>query len=311
VGLTGITDGEIRREYWHTDFLSQLDGVSLRHNAGALFHGQEDQPPLVTVTGKLAYVKPVMIDDFSFLKGITRRTAKMTIPSPSMLHLRAGRAGIAADAYPELGEFWEDAAAAYRGAIAGFAAAGCTYLQLDDVAFAYLGDEAFRARCRRNGDDPATLPGRYAQTINAALRGRPPGMTVTLHTCHGNFRSSAATRGGYAEIAEALFSCDVDGFFMEFDSEEEEKFAPLKLLPESKRVVLGLVTTKFGRMESEDALKRRIDEAARITPLDNLCLSPQCGFASTYHGNEISEADQWRKLELVVKVATDVWGSPA
>jgi 5-methyltetrahydropteroyltriglutamate--homocysteine methyltransferase len=308
VGLAAITDGEIRREYWHTDFLRQLDGVAVHQNAGARFEGQHEQPPVATVTGKLAYTKPIMVDDFLFLKGATRRTAKMTIPSPSMLHLRAGRAGISADVYPDIAQFWEDAAEAYRGALRQFAAAGCTYLQLDDVAFAYLGDESFREKCRLNGDDPCSLPWRYAQTINAALREKPAGMTVTMHTCHGNFKSSAATRGGYSEIVEALFSCDADGFFMEFDSEREEGFEPLKRLPASKCVVLGLVTTKVGRMESEEALKRRIDAAAHFTPLENLCLSPQCGFASTFHGNEISDADQWRKLELVVKVAGQVWG---
>jgi 5-methyltetrahydropteroyltriglutamate--homocysteine methyltransferase len=309
IGLAGVTDGEIRREYWHIDFLSQLEGVTIREQAGAKFAGREEQPPIATVSGQLAYRRPIMIEDFRYLARKTRATAKMTIPSPSMLHLRAGRAGISSAQYPDLEAFWADAARAYRDAIRAFAEAGCRYLQLDDVAFAYLGDESFRAQCRRNGDDPALLPAQYAKAVNAALHDRPRGMTITMHTCHGNFRSSSATHGGYTDIVEALFSCDVDGFFMEFDSEHEEGFSALRRLPSGKRVVLGLVTTKVGQIEPKELLKRRIDMAARCAPLESLCLSPQCGFASTYHGNDLSEADQWRKLELVVEVAREVWGS--
>jgi 5-methyltetrahydropteroyltriglutamate--homocysteine methyltransferase len=308
IGLRGVTDGEFRRAYWHLDFMARLKGVALTENAGPKFGGTEEQPPIAQVVGKLEYVEPVMVDDFRFLRETTRQTAKFTIPSPSMLHLRGGRQGISKEFYPDLEIFWQDAAAVYRKAIAAFAAAGCTYLQLDDVAFAYLGDENFRASCRRNGDDPSTLPRRYAETINAALADRPAGLAVTIHTCHGNFKSSSATRGSYDEIAEALFSCDVDGFFMEFDSELSGSFEPLRLLPRNKKVVLGVVTTKVGEIEAKEAIRRRIDLAARYTPLDNLCLSPQCGFASTHHGNDLSEADQWRKLALVVEVAREVWG---
>ncbi|MGH8326421.1 MAG: 5-methyltetrahydropteroyltriglutamate--homocysteine S-methyltransferase, partial [Steroidobacteraceae bacterium] len=195
-----------------------------------------------------------------------------------------------------------------RDAIAAFAAAGCTYLQLDDVGFAYLCDENFRASCRRNGDDPALLPQRYVDTINAALRGRPAGLAVTMHTCHGNFRSAWATAGGYEQVAEAMFQCDIDGFFMEFDSARSGGFEPLRFLPHTKKVVLGLVTTKAGALESETEIVRRIKEAEQLVPLECLCLSPQCGFSSHESGNKLSADDQWRKLELIVRVARTVWG---
>jgi 5-methyltetrahydropteroyltriglutamate--homocysteine methyltransferase len=308
VGLKAVTDGEFRRDYWHIDFLRQLQGVEIKQMAGPKFAGTEEQPPIATVVGKLDYAQPVMVNDFQFLKSQTRRIPKQTIPSPSMLHMRGGRRGISSEVYPDMSEFWADAATTYRKALASFSAAGCKYLQLDDVAFAYLGDEKFRESCRANGDDPGVLPRRYADTINAALQGRPADLAVTIHTCHGNFKSSAATQGGYEDIAEAMFSCDVDGFFMEFDSERSGSFEPLRLLPRNKKVVLGLVTTKIGQIESKDALQRSIDLAAKYVPLENLCLSPQCGFASTHHGNKLSEEDQWRKLELVVEVAREVWG---
>jgi 5-methyltetrahydropteroyltriglutamate--homocysteine methyltransferase len=259
------------------------------------------------VTGKLRYAKPIMIDDFVFLKNTTTKAAKFTIPSPSMLHLRAGRAGISKDVYPDIAEFWSDAAAAYAASIADFARAGCTYLQLDDVSFAYLCDDKVRATCRRNGDDPDALPRTYADTITRALKNRPAGMTVTMHTCRGNFKSAWVAEGGYDPVAEAMFSADVDGFFMEFDSARAGGFEPLRALPKGKKVVLGLVTTKVGEIEDRDALKRRIDEAAQFVSLEDLCLSPQCGFSSTHHGNALSEDDQWRKLELIVRVAREVW----
>jgi 5-methyltetrahydropteroyltriglutamate--homocysteine methyltransferase len=307
IGLQGITDGEFSRDWWHLDFLSRLEGVTLRENPGPGFGGTEEQPPVPVVTGKLRYRKPIMVGDFLFLKGSVSRTPKFTIPSPSMLHLRAGRAGISRDAYPDMTPFWEDAAVAYRAAIAAFAEAGCTYLQLDDVAFAYLCDPKIRENCRKNGDDPDALPLLYADTINRALEERPEGMVITMHTCRGNFRSAWVAEGGYEPVAEAMFSCSVDGFFMEFDSARAGGFEPLRLVPEGKRVVLGLVTTKSGALEEKDELKRRIDEAARYLPLENLCLSPQCGFSSTHHGNRLTEDEQWRKLERVVEVARDVW----
>jgi 5-methyltetrahydropteroyltriglutamate--homocysteine methyltransferase len=309
IGLQSITDGELRRDWWHLDFLKQLDGVALQENAGPKFVGvPQDQPPIATVTGKVRYSKPVMIEDFKFLKGITQRTAKFTMPSPSMLHLRGGRNAVSKEAYPDIKEFWSDVAVAYREAIAQFAAAGCTYLQLDDVSFAYLCDEKFRESCRRNGDDPDKLPRQYVDAINAALKGRPKNMTITLHTCHGNFRSSWATEGGYEFVAETMFQSDIDGFFMEFDSARSGTFEPLRFLPEDKKVVLGVVTTKVGDIESREEIKRRIDAATRFTALENLCLSPQCGFSSTHHGNKLSHDDQWRKLELIVEVAREAWG---
>ena len=313
IGLQSVTDGEFRRDWWHLDFLARLDGVTLQENPGPKFkiQGQGEQPPIPTVTGKIACNEPIMVEDFAFLKSVTSRTAKMTIPSPSMLHLRGGRASISTQVYPDLAEFWADVAAAYRVAIGHLGAAGCRYLQLDDVTFAYLCDPRIQATCRANGDDPERLPQVYADVINAALADRPADMQVTIHTCRGNFKSAWVAEGGYDPVVEAMFSTDVDGYFMEFDSARAGGFEPLRLLERSggaKKVALGLVTTKLGELESKDALKRRIDEAARFVPLERLCLSPQCGFSSTHHGNALSQDDQWRKLERVVEVAAEVWG---
>ena len=304
IGLESVTDGEFSRDWWHLDFLSRLEGVTLRENPGPKFGGTEEQPPIPTVTGKLRYRRPIMVDDFAFLKRTTRKTAKFTIPSPSMLHLRAGRAGIA---YEDMDEFWSDAARAYREAIAAFSAAGCTYLQLDDVAFAYLCDPKIREQAKRNGDDPRELPGRYARTIREALEEKPRGMTIAMHTCRGNFKSAWVAEGGYEPVAEAMFSSGVDAFFMEFDTERAGGFEPLRFVPKGKTVVLGLVSSKVPQLETKDFLKRRIEQAAKRVPLENLCLSPQCGFSSTHHGNALSEAEQWQKLERVVEVAREVW----
>jgi 5-methyltetrahydropteroyltriglutamate--homocysteine methyltransferase len=307
IGLQAVTDGEFSRDWWHLDFLAQLDGVTARENPGPKFGGTEEQPPIPHVTARLRYSKPIMVEDFSFLKRNTDRVAKFTIPSPSMLHLRAGRAGISREAYPDLEAFWEDAAQAYRAAIAAFAAAGCTYLQLDDVAFAYLCDPKIRDNCRRNGDDPAALPRTYADTITRAVRDRPAGMTIAMHTCRGNFKSAWVAEGGYEPVAEAMFSSGVDAFFMEFDTERAGGFEPLRYVPKGKKVVLGLVSSKTPRLEAKDELKKRIDEAARFVALDDLCLSPQCGFSSTHHGNKLTQDEQWRKLERVIEVAEEVW----
>ncbi|HEU4350368.1 MAG TPA: 5-methyltetrahydropteroyltriglutamate--homocysteine S-methyltransferase [Burkholderiales bacterium] len=304
IGLQSITDGEFSRKWWHLDFLSQLDGVTVTQNPGPKFGGTEEQPPIPKVTGKLRYSKPVMVEDFAFLKSVTSRTAKFTIPSPSMLHLRAGRAGVA---YEDMEEFWSDAAAAYRSAIAAFANAGCAYLQLDDVSFAYLCDPKIRDACRRNGDDPEGLPATYASTIRKVVEARPSGMTITMHTCRGNFKSAWVAEGGYEPVAEQMFSSGVDGFFMEFDTERAGGFEPLRFVPKGKKVVLGLVSSKTGKLEDKDFLKRQVAAAARFVPIENLCLSPQCGFSSTHHGNRLTEAEQWRKLERVVEVAKEVW----
>jgi 5-methyltetrahydropteroyltriglutamate--homocysteine methyltransferase len=249
-----------------------------------------------------------MAGHFAYLKSQTSRMPKMTIPSPSMLHLRGGRAAISREAYPEMEAFWADVAAAYRAAIGYLYDAGCRYLQLDDITFAYLCDPKIQANCRANGDDPAALPQTYADTINAALAGKPADLHVTLHTCRGNFKSAWVAEGGYDPVVDAMFSADVDGWFMEFDSARAGGFEPLRRLPRGKKAVLGLVTTKLGDLESKDDLKRRIGEAAKFVPLDDLCLSPQCGFASTHHGNALSMDEQWRKLQLVVEVAGEVWG---
>jgi 5-methyltetrahydropteroyltriglutamate--homocysteine methyltransferase len=315
LGLRSITDGELRRDYWHIDFLRELDGVTIAAMPNqSRFGGTDEQPPVATVTGKVGCLKPIMVDAFAYLQDLVGGrnaaglTAKVTIPSPSMLYMRGGRNAVSSSAYPDLGAFWRDVAAAYQNAIRFFAERGCTYLQLDDVSFAYLCDPKFRDGCRLNGDDPSALPQTFANAVNAAVRGRPAGMTVTMHTCRGNFRSSWVAEGGYESIAEAMFSIDVDGFFMEFDSARAGSFEPLRYLPAGKRVVLGLVTTKQGAIERADEIKRRIDAASAYVPLESLCLSPQCGFSSTHHGNAVSESEQWRKLELVVQVARDTWG---
>jgi 5-methyltetrahydropteroyltriglutamate--homocysteine methyltransferase len=307
IGLEAITDGEFSRDWWHLDFLAQLEGVTLANNPGPKFDGTVEQPPVPNVTGKVRYSGAIMVDDFAFLKRSTSRTAKFTIPSPSMLHLRAGRAGISREAYPDLDEFWEDAAKAYRDAIAAFARAGCTYLQLDDVSFAYLCDPKIRDNARKNGDDPDALPRIYAQTIRKAIEGRPAGMTITMHTCRGNFKSAFVADGGYEPVAEAMFSSGVDGFFMEFDTARAGGYEPLRFVPRGKKVVLGLVTTKVGALEGPESLKKRVEAATKYVPLEDLCLSPQCGFSSTHHGNKLTEDEQWRKLERVVQVAREVW----
>jgi len=308
IGLQGITDGEFRRDWWHLDFLSRFEGVTLQANPGPKFGGTEEQPPIPTVTGRVRCAGPIMVEDFAFLKSASTKTAKMTIPSPSMLHLRGGRASISREIYPDIEAFWSDVAAAYREAIAHLARTGCRYLQLDDVSFAYLCDPKIQANCRNNGDDPAALPRRYAEVINAVVKDRPGGMAITMHTCRGNFKSAWVAEGGYDAVAEAMFSTDLDGYFMEFDSARAGTFEPLRRLPRGKKVVLGLVTTKVGALETKDALKRRIEEAARIVPLDDLCLSPQCGFSSTHHGNALSQDDQWKKLERIVEIAKEIWG---
>ena len=307
VGLQAITDGEFRRDFWHLDFLQQLDGIELVPVTGMTFKAQ-DVPPMASVTGKVACSRPIMVEHFRYLKSVTKRTPKFTIPSPGTAHMRGGRNAISRSVYPDLEEFWADIGAAYRQAIRHLYDAGCRYLQLDDVGFAYLCDSKVRDNFRKNGDDPATLAPVYARAINDALRERPADLAVTMHTCRGNFRSTWFAAGGYQDdVVAAMFSANVDGFFMEYDSERAGGFGPLRLLPQGKKVVLGLVTTKSGTLEPKEALKRRIDEAARHVPLENLCLSPQCGFSSTHHGNVLSEDEQWAKLARIVEVAAEVW----
>jgi 5-methyltetrahydropteroyltriglutamate--homocysteine methyltransferase len=310
VGLNAITDGEFRRAYWHFDFLAGLDGVAMVEAPGIAFAGVTSKAEAPFVKGKLGSRQHPQIEHFKFLAAHTTRTPKMTIPSPSMLHYRGGRNMIDRTAYPTMEAFYHDLGQAYKEAIRAFYAAGCRYLQLDDVSFSYLCDPKVRDGLRAAGDDPATLPRTYANAINQALAGRPHGVTVTMHTCRGNFRSTWLASGGYEDaVVEAMFSTDVAAYFMEWDSDRAGGFEPLRRLPRDKTVVLGLVTTKSGALESTEALARRIDEAAKYVPLERLCLSPQCGFASTHHGNALSEDEQWRKLERVVEVARLVWGA--
>ena len=265
-------------------------------------------PPVMKITGPVRHVKPIQVADFEFLKSVTKRTPKVTIPSPTMLHFRGGREAISRDAYPDLEAFYADVAAAYRAEIGALAAAGCRYLQLDDTNLAYLCDAKMREGARQRGDDPDELPRRYARLINAAIADRPAGMAVCIHLCRGNFKSAWVAEGGYEPVAEVLFNeLKVDGYFLEYDDARSGDFAPLRHVPKGKIVVLGLVTTKLGELETRDYLKRKIDEAAKVVPLDQLCLSPQCGFSSTHHGNQLSEDEQWRKLERVVETAKEVW----
>ena len=307
IGLQSITDGEFRRDFWHLDFLKQLDGIELVPVTGMTFKA-EDVPPMAGVKGKVGCSRPIMVEHFRYLKSVTKRTPKFTIPSPGTAHMRGGRNAISRTVYPELEEFWADIGAAYRKAIRHLYDAGCRYLQLDDVGFAYLCDAKVRENFRKNGDDPATLAPVYARAINDALRERPADLAVTMHTCRGNFRSTWFAAGGYQDdVVAAMFTANVDGFFMEYDSERAGGFGPLRLLPKGKKVVLGLVTTKSGALEPKESLKRRIDEAAKHVPLENLCLSPQCGFSSTHHGNLLSEEEQWAKLARIVEVAAEVW----
>jgi 5-methyltetrahydropteroyltriglutamate--homocysteine methyltransferase len=313
-GLQGITDGEFRRTYFHIDFLEQLSGVETKGGIAMSFHsaaGNVDfAPPVMRVTAPVRHVNPIQVDDFKFLQSVTRRTPKVTIPSPTMLHFRGGREAISREAYPDLEIFFADVAAAYRDEIRALGDAGCRYLQLDDTNLAYLCDEKMREGARQRGDDPNELPRRYARLINAAIANRPEGMTICVHLCRGNFKSAWVAEGGYEPVAEVLFNdLQVDAYFLEYDDARSGDFSPLRFVPSGKTVVLGLVTTKLGNLESKDALKRKIDDAARLLPLDQLCLSPQCGFSSTVHGNEIAREAQAAKLRLVVETAQEVWGS--
>jgi len=310
IGLRSITDGEFRRAYWHFDFLCGLDGVEMSEvSHGIRFTGVQSKPEAPFVKSKLGSRHHPQLAHFEFLKANTKRTAKMTIPSPSMLHYRGGRNMIDRLAYPTMEEFYRDLGQAYKQALQGFYAAGCRYLQLDDCSFAYLCDAEQRRMLTERGDDPDKQGVIYAGMINAMLDGRPKDLVVTTHVCRGNFRSTFIASGGYEPIADLLFNgVNVDGYFLEWDNDRSGGFEPLRFLPKGKIVVLGLVTSKIGALEEKDMLKRRIAEAAKYAPLDQLCLSPQCGFASTEEGNVLAEDEQWAKLRRVVEVAEDVWG---
>lgn len=316
-GLEGVTDGELRRGSWHMDFLYRIGGVGksdrvlnirFQNEGGSV----EFSPTAHRVAGKLRLDQTIFGEDFSYLKSVAPEgaTAKLTIPSPSMLHYRGGRAAIDAETYPDMDEFWHDLANVYREEIAALHRLGCTYLQLDDTSLAYLNDPAQRAYVDSIGGDGATQHLTNIAAVNAALAGRPAGIAVCTHMCRGNFRSSWMAEGGYDHVAEALFGgLDVDGFFLEYDDRRSGGFEPLRFVPRGKkRVVLGLVTSKRAALEAKDELKRRIDEAAKYVPLEQLCLSPQCGFSSTVEGNRLSEEEQFAKLRLVVETAREVWG---
>jgi 5-methyltetrahydropteroyltriglutamate--homocysteine methyltransferase len=312
-GLQSVTDGEFRRAFWHVDFLTGFEGITATQGQYALkFHGeggaQSETKSMMVVNSKVKRTRPVMVDHFRFLKEATRKTAKLCIPAPTYLHMRGGRRVVNAEAYPDVEEFWSDIVRAYREEIADLAKAGLEYLQIDDVSFACLCDEGIRAQVKRDGEDPVKLPGKYASVISSFLRDRPKNMAVTMHTCRGNHASMWMAEGGYDAVAEAVFQTEVDGFFLEYDSTRAGGFEPLRFVPGNKKVVLGLISTKTPVLESKDALKRRIDEAAKYVPLENLCLSPQCGFASSEVGNQLTEDDQKRKLELAVQVAAETWG---
>ncbi|HZQ75845.1 MAG TPA: 5-methyltetrahydropteroyltriglutamate--homocysteine S-methyltransferase [Acidimicrobiia bacterium] len=315
VGLRAATDGEFRRASWHMDFIYQLGGISraeqnltvrFRNEAGTL----EFTPAALRVDGPVRLDHVIFAEPFRFLAGaVTTAVPKLTIPSPSMVHYRGGRAAVDPSVYPDLDAFWDDLSAAYAAEVRGLAELGCTYLQLDDTSLAYLNDPEQRELVASMGGDPDRQHVRYIRQINAALAGRPPGLTVTAHMCRGNFRSSWVAEGGYEFVAETLFNeLEVDGFLLEYDDARSGDFSPLRFVPQGKRVVLGLVTTKRGALEDKDDLKRRIDEAARFVPLEQLCLSPQCGFASTVEGNDLTFEQEVAKLRLIVETTTEVWG---
>jgi 5-methyltetrahydropteroyltriglutamate--homocysteine methyltransferase len=310
IGLRSVTDGEFRRTWWHLDFFRGFAGVEgYQANQGGQFKGVEKRPEAIRVTGKIGYAPHPQIEHFAFLKRISTATPKVAIPAPSVFHFRQGRAQISKDIYPDLDEYFADVAAAWKQAIRAFYDAGCRYLQLDDTAWALLCDPRQREQVSARGDDADALPAQYAATINAALMGKPADMTITMHSCRGNFRSTFIASGGYEFVAERLLGqVDVDGYFLEFDTGRAGGFEPLRFLPKGrKQVVLGLVTSKSGELEPKDLIRRRIEEAARYVSLDQLCLSPQCGFASTEEGNVLAEDDQWAKLRMIVELAEEVW----
>jgi 5-methyltetrahydropteroyltriglutamate--homocysteine methyltransferase len=314
LGLKGITDGEYRRASWHMDFIYQIGGITkVQDNLKVQFHNEkgdiEFTPAASRVTGKLTFQKTIFADDFSFLKSVTKQTPKLTIPSPSMVHYRGGRAAIDPAVYPDMAEFWADLTEVYARQIEELGKLGCTYLQLDDTSLAYLNDPGQREYVNQIGGDGEHQHVTYIRNINRALARKPEGMRICTHMCRGNFRSSWVASGGYDHVAEALFNeLNVDGYFMEFDDARSGGFEPLRFVPKNKVVVLGLVTTKKGALENKDDLKRRIDEASKFVPLDQLCLSPQCGFSSTYEGNALTIDDEMAKLRLIVETANEVWG---
>jgi 5-methyltetrahydropteroyltriglutamate--homocysteine methyltransferase len=317
-GMHGITDGEFRRNLWHADFLSQFQGIKvvegLSPESARHFQNPDSDvqrsPTQFVVTGKLSHPRGIETENFKFLASVTKQTPKQCVPSPSLVHFRTGRGGVDKTAYPEMESFFADLARIFREEIAALAAAGCTYLQIDDVNFAYLCDPKMREGAKKIGEDPDKLPALYARLINDSIKDRPANMAVCTHLCRGNFASAWVAEGGYDPVAEVLFNeLAVDGYFLEFDTPRAGNFAPLRYMPKGKKLILGLMTSKTGALENPDDLKRRIDEAGKLVPLDQLGISPQCGFSSTVLGNKLTIDDQIAKLKLVVQVATDVWGT--
>jgi 5-methyltetrahydropteroyltriglutamate--homocysteine methyltransferase len=312
VGLRSITDGEYRRAFWNYDFLGKLDGVEAYLGERKIkFQGKQPKPMMLRVIGKLGSYSPhPMIEHFKFVQSHTRQTPKMTIPSPSSLHFRYGRSAVPEAIYPSMDDFYRDLGQSYRKAVRAFADAGCRYLQLDEVNFTYLCDPKLRQVVIERGEDPEKLPHVYADMINTAMSDIPADMTIAMHLCRGNFQSTFVASGGYEPVADILFNkVKVHAYFMEYDTDRAGGFEPLRFVPKGKTVVLGLVTSKSGVLEGKDVLKRRIDEAAKYVDIDQLCLSPQCGFASTEEGNLLAEEEQWAKLRMIVELADEVWGS--
>ena len=313
LGLQSVTDGEFRRDWWHIDFIAGFDGIELEREGdsyhGVQFKGVEAKPPTMFVKRKLRRTKPSMVDHFNFLKSAVRKgTPKFTMPSPAMLHARGDRESIR-KTYPDPAEFWADLTKCYREEIADLHKAGCRYLQIDDTTIAMFGDPNVQETFRKLGDDPKRDVALYAEAVNAAIRDVPDDMTVAIHTCRGNFRSTWLAAGGYDYVAEIAFSrLEVDAFFLEYDDERSGGFEPLRYIPKGKRVVLGLVSSKVPELEKKDVLKRRIEQASKFVPLENLCLSPQCGFSSTHHGNNLTVEQEKAKLRLCIDVANEVWG---
>ncbi len=310
IGLKAVTDGEFRRAFWNYDFLGALDGVEAYLGERKIkFQGPQPKPMMLRVVGKLGAYRPhPMVEHFKFVRTHTRAMAKMTIPSPSSLHFRYGRDAVPEAIYPSMEDFYRDLGEAYRKATRAFADAGCRYLQLDEVNFAYLCDPKLRGLVTNRGEDPDTLPHVYAGMINAAVSDLPADMTTAMHLCRGNFRSTFVASGGYEPVAEILFNAiNINGYFMEYDTERAGGFEPLRFVPKGKTIVLGLVTSKSGGLESKDDLKRRLDAATKFIALDQLCLSPQCGFASTEEGNILAEDEQWAKLAMIVELAEEIW----
>ncbi|HET7493083.1 MAG TPA: 5-methyltetrahydropteroyltriglutamate--homocysteine S-methyltransferase [Bradyrhizobium sp.] len=311
IGLRAVTDGEFRRAFWNYDFLGALPGVEAYLGERKIkFQGVNPKPMMLRVTGRLGtFTGHPMLDHFKFVHEHAKATPKMTIPSPSSLHFRYGRDAVPESIYPDLADFYRDLGQTYRLAVRAFADAGCRYLQLDEVNFAYLCDPKLRAQVAGRGEDPDKLPSVYAGMINAAMSDIPSDMTIAMHLCRGNFQSTFVASGGYEPVAETLFNTiNVHGYFLEYDSDRAGGFEPLRFVPKGKTVVLGLVTSKSGRLESRDELKRRVEEAVKYVPLEQLCLSPQCGFASTEEGNILSEDEQWAKLAMIVELAEEIWG---